>query len=211
MNKICTMLRIGAFCVAGSFATAGGATVISFDSVSNGTTLTNEYVGVGAVFSGEFVVSNNTYGGVLAVPSPPQYIALGLTFSTLRFIVPGNLAQTATTNSVSVTVPSLTQFGGCYGGFQMDAYDSNDSLIGTLPVPGVGSEGSAQKTYTLNAPGIARVDFGSFQQACVVPFDNLTFDLNRPEVGVPALEPRSLALLALLLALGSFAVLRRRN
>ena len=165
--------------LAGGLSTSAGAVTINFDSIPAGPALSNEFVGVGVVFTGIFAVTNSTFGGAVTIPSPPNFIQLGGT-STIDFVDPAHPNAPATTDFISVVNPALS--GGCFNAIRIDAFDVSGVLLNTVTIPAVASS-SQQSTTSLSAVDIASVDMTNLGGDCITAFDDLTFDAVVP-VGI---------------------------
>jgi hypothetical protein len=146
------------------------AVTVDFDTLTAGTSLGNEYVADGVQVIGVVSVSSETYGGVLTVPSPPNWAAVGEGTQTLRFVDP-NL-RNATTSSVAVDTPALSN--GCYDAIELKAFDAQHHLIDTATTPAFTSSG-AKTTTTVSGSGIQVVRMTRIVSGSVAPFDNLVF------------------------------------
>jgi hypothetical protein len=147
---------------------------VNFDSLTSNTLVSDEFLASGAKFVGDFSVTNSTFGGVVVVPSPPNYIAFGSGPPVLFFVDPAKPLRPATTTSVSVVTPQISA-GGCFDGIDLSAYDAAGAFIGDVIVPAVGTQGGSQSTTTLTLDGIHEVRFIRIETGCVAPFDDLVF------------------------------------
>jgi hypothetical protein len=171
MNE--TSLRLASFLAAACACPAAGAVTVDFDGLANSTIVSDEFLGLGAKFVGDFFVSNGTFGGAVVVPSPPNYVAVGFGPPKVLFVDPAKPLRPATTTSVSITTPALS--GGCFDGFDLDAYDVDGTFIGSATAAPVAAPGGPQSTTTLTLAGIREVRFVRIETGCVAPFDNLVF------------------------------------
>jgi hypothetical protein len=148
------------------------AVTLDFDTLASGDTLADQYLADGARFFGVFSVANTTFGGALTVPSPPNWVAVADGTQTLRFVDPANAAYLASTGSVSVDTPALSN--GCFDAIEIKAYDVQHKLIDSASTPAFTSSGS-MTTTTLSGAGIHYVRMTRVVSGCSAPFDNLAF------------------------------------
>jgi len=148
------------------------AVTVDFDALASGDTLADQYLADGAQFFGLFFVANATFGGALTVPSPPNWVAVSDGTQTLRFVDPTNAGRLASTDSVAVDTPALSN--GCFDAIQMKAYDVQHNLIDTATTPAFTSSGS-KTTTTVSGAGIHYVRMTRIVSGCSAPFDNLVF------------------------------------
>jgi hypothetical protein len=151
-------------------ARVAGAVTVDFDTLPPGTNVADQYVADGVQFLGVFTVANDVYGGVLTVPSPPNWVAVGEGTQTIRFVDPA--LRLATTDSVSVDTPALSN--GCFDGLELKAFDPQHNLIDSATTPAFTTSGS-KTTTTVSGAGIHAVRITRILSGCVAPFDNLVF------------------------------------
>ena len=160
------------FVAGGCCSPIAAAVTIDFDTLASGTVLADQYLAEGAQFSGVNSVADATFGGALTVPSPPNWVAVADGTQTLRFVDPTDPTRLASTDSVSVDTPALSN--GCFDAIQINAYDVRHTLIDTGTTPAFTSSGS-QTTTTVTGAGIHYVKMTRIPSGCSAPFDNLVF------------------------------------
>jgi hypothetical protein len=155
-------------------SSAAGAVTVNFDSLSSGTTVSDEFVASGAKFVGNFFVGDSTFGGVLVAPSPPNYVAVGAGPPVLFFVDPAKPLRRATTTSFTVVRPQLFA-PGCLDGIDVAAYDAGGVFLGGGTLQPVDAQGAPQASTTLAFEGIREVRFIRIETGCTAAFDDLTF------------------------------------
>jgi len=148
------------------------AVTVDFDTLADGDPVADQYLADGVQFIGGFSVANGTFGGALTVPSPPNFAAIANGTQTLQFVDPTNPVRLATTDSVAVDTPALSN--GCFDAIQMQAFDVQHNLIDTATTPAFTSSGP-QTTTTVSGAGIHYVKMTRIVSGCLAPFDNLIF------------------------------------
>ncbi|MFN7976615.1 MAG: Calx-beta domain-containing protein [Vicinamibacterales bacterium] len=156
---------------------AVGLVTVNFDTVANGTLLTNELAASGVVFDGGFLVSNSTFNAI-TIPSLPNYVRLGQQVHLLTFVDPANPQVPATTSLVTFTNPALSPVGEL-NGISIEALDMNGAVITTAVVPSVPpGQGRAASSTTITAAGIHQLRMTNVSNGVnqgVAPFDDLVF------------------------------------
>ena len=196
------------------------ATVITFNEFPQGTTVTNQYANVGALFSvsgsvpanivdigSEYLIADNANLTIpTAVLAGPNSLRIngGQPFSDILFVDfvnPLNSSMTATMTSVSFTfVSDVAGIGS------IKAFNASGALIdNAVSILGGSNNDSMQALETLTVMGsaITRVSIDGFADVII---DQLTFTSNT-NVSVP--EPGTLVLFMVGL-LGLEAVRRKR-
>jgi len=163
-------LGIATACV----CSAAGAVTLNFDSLNDTDVVADQFLASGARFVGDFFVESQTFGGVIVVPSTPNYVVVGGGPPVLLFVDPAKPLRPATTTSVSIVTPQLLA-PGCFDGIQLDAYDVAGAFLGTATAQPVGTQGGPQTTTTLTLAGIHEVRFIRIETGCTTPFDDLTY------------------------------------
>jgi hypothetical protein len=154
------------------------AVTVNFDDLPSSTPVRDQYLGDGVKFIDDvhvivgFQTTDATYGGILTVPSPPNWVGISSGTQTLRFFDPTNPARLATTDSVAVDTPALSS--GCFDAIEMKAFDPQHKLIDTATTPAVTSS-SPKTTTTVSGTGIHYLRMTRLVSGCVAPFDNLVF------------------------------------
>jgi hypothetical protein len=185
-------VRAVSLAAAAVFASAAQAALIDFESIALDTSVSNQFAGLGVVFSSpgnptqpevNTFSGNSTTGHVLADFSIVGGIQLDATFA----------AGVTSVSALAYANPSYT--------VTMNAYDAADALIGTVT-----SGGGAYNQGTLSLNGIGtiyRVSWLTGSDVAAVGIDDLAF--------APAVpEPETYAMLALGLIVLPWAVRRRR-
>ena len=166
--------RLALFVLAACGCSDAGAVTLNFDALTSGTTVGDAFLASGAKFTGNFFVGDATFGGVVTVPSPPNYAVVGGGPPVLFFVDPAKPTRPATTTSVSVVTPQLAA-PGCFDGIELDAYDAAGVFIGNVTVQPVSAAGGPQTTTTLTLEGISEVRFVRIETGCTTAFDDLTY------------------------------------
>ena len=146
------------------------AVTVDFDALASGTAIGDQYVADGVRFLGVFSVANETYGGALTVPSPPNWAAVGDGTQTLQFV--DSSLRIATTDSIALETPAVSN--GCFDGIELRAFDAQRNLVDTATTPAFTSSGS-KTTTTVSGAGIHYLRMTRIISGCVAPFDNLVF------------------------------------
>lgn len=200
------------------------AAVIDFDSLpypspASFLFLDSQFAHLGVLFEGG-VGSNDTFGGVVVLPTDPDgtnrgYMRLGAP-QTIRFVDPTNSAVNATTNFVSFDNVGLIASGGQYSGFTASAFDVSGNLLGQVTINPVGPFQSRSTFNTsLSFAGIHRITTTRIPSRDVgmQPIDNLMFGpltiLSPPGQGIP--EPSAWVMMILGFAAAGVGLRRRRN
>jgi hypothetical protein len=181
---------------------------IDFESiVSPGDTLSTQFVAQGVVLNSLGSVGNDTFGGVVIVPSPSNYVGFGDGL-TITFVDPANPAVPAVTDSVSFANLGLLSSAALYDGYTVSARNISGVEIGSATVPPIGpSQARAVFDTSFSVAGIhslvfTRITNPNFPGGGIVAFDTLRFESVTP-VPEPA-APWSLGL-----AMAGLVALRR--
>jgi len=159
-------------CASISCCHVAAAVTVDFDALANGTDVNDQYLAEGVQFIGAFITADTTYGGALTVPSPPNWLGISVGTQTLRFVDPTNPVRLATTDSVAVDTPALSN--GCFDAIEMKVYDVQHNLIDSATTPVFTSSGP-KTTTTVSGTGIHWVKLTRLAGECAAPLDNLVF------------------------------------
>jgi hypothetical protein len=177
--KLCTFASVVAT-AASTIANAGS--LLNFDTLSPGSWVGNAYQSAGVIFDAPgWDVRNENFGGIVLVPSSPNYIRLTeqVLTTTLRFVDPANPAVPATTTFFEFDNPGLVASSGFYGGLNVVAKDLDGNIVATASIPHVGPfQDRATFTTTIQSSEIHSVEFtyvpNPWAQG-LVPIDNIRF------------------------------------
>lgn len=183
-----TILGLAALCLWGAPDVAAAVT-IDFDSVSSGTPITTQFATDGVVFT-NLTARNDTFGGVVIVPSPPNYVSPSVRAdSIIEFVDPTDSSTPATTDLFSFDNAGLVNSGGFYNGIDVSIRDLLGNEIGSATIPPAGpSESRPIFTTSFSLAGIHEVVLSYTQNRTggIAPFDNVTFNAVTPAAPVPA-------------------------
>ncbi len=131
-------------------------TTINFDS---GAPLSSYAASDGIVFSPNFSLETNTFGGAVDVPSNPFYVNLNAPGGTISFVDPTTGVAT-TSNGFGLTVAGLNGPNGYYGGATLTFLGATGSVLGTQTFAPVGpNESRGQIPFFTFASPISTVQF----------------------------------------------------
>jgi hypothetical protein len=152
------------------------AAVLDFDSIPSGTTVSNQFLGQAiGVFGAE--VMENSYGGTVLVPSPPNYLTILGETALFSFQLNG---RPAVTDRVTFDSLGLTDSGGYLSGATVNALDLHGNLIATAIVQPVGPRQSRSvSTTSFSVPGIHAIIFTRIENPAgpaLLAIDNLSFN-----------------------------------
>ncbi len=188
-----------------ALSTAGFAATINFDSLADGTALTNQFAASGVIFNAGFTTQSNVFGGTFLVPSPPEYATVS---GNPSFIFSLGGVNTVT-DFVSFDNPGLTSSGSFLTGAMVQALDLSGNVLGSMTVPPVGpNQARPISTTRFNVAGIHAISFTRIANpagGALLAIDNVTFDAPVLPAAVP--EPASVWMLAV--GIAGVAVKRR--
>jgi hypothetical protein len=178
--KLGTFSSVVATIAASTIADTG--VLLNFDTLSPGSWVGTAYQSVGVIFDAPgWDVRNENFGGIVLVPSSPNYIRLTeeVTTTTLRFVDPANQTVAATTTYFQFDNPGLVSSSGFYGGLNAVAKDLDRNVVATASIPYVGPfQGRTTFTTTMQSSEIHSVEFTYVRNPWaqgLVPIDNIRF------------------------------------
>jgi hypothetical protein len=202
-------------------AAQAGAVTIDFEGLAEGATLSNQYAGLGVVFSANPFTganSNSTPQG-WATNTGMTVTATDLLALGTPLLVSGKMLHSATNwlaedgdpsmlATFSTPINSISMdFAGIFlpGDVTMVIYNGA-TIIGTVVAPACTP--TCQTTLSFAAPSITKVAFTPGSYGDFVAVDNVKFTLATP---VPETSTYAMMVLGLGLVLGSSAFKRRRG
>lgn len=158
------------------------AVLLDFDTLSPGSWVGDAYQSAGVIFDAPgWDVRNENFGGIVLVPSSPNYIRLTeqVLTTTLRFVDPANPGVPATTTYFQFDNPGLVSSSGFYGGLNVVAKDLEGNIVATASIPHVGPfQSRSTFTTTIQSSEICSVAFTYVRNPWaqgLVPIDNIRF------------------------------------
>jgi hypothetical protein len=161
---------------------ADAAVLLDFDTLSPGSWVGTAYQSAGVIFDAPgWDVRNENFGGIVLVPSSPNYIRLTeeVLTTTLRFVDPANPAVAATTTYFEFDNLGLVSSSGFYGGLNAVAKDLDGNIVATASIPHMGPfQDPRTFTTTVQSSEIHSVEFTYVRSPWaqgLVPIDNFRF------------------------------------
>jgi hypothetical protein len=193
---------------------AKGNVFLNFDSMPLGA-VGNQYASQGVMFSNGFTATNSTGGGIVLMPSAPNYITLDHTVGTgkVTFVSPTDSSVEATTSFVTLSTVGLANSGGFFNGMQISALNLQGVQVASATIAPVGpTVAQAATTITLAGVGINSLVFtiipNPVSSTALAPTDNWTVGpLTAGQSQTASPEPASFGVLAA----GVGMLLRRRR
>jgi hypothetical protein len=171
---------LAAAVVAGTVAVPAAAqmTTINFDS---GAPLSSYATSDGIVFSHQFVLTDDTFGGAVIVPSDPFYVSLNSSPGVITFRDPTTGAAT-TSDGFGFTIAGLNLGGGFFSGATLNFLDAAGVSLGTQTFAAIGpNEFRSPFTYLDGFQNISSIVFTRNENTAgsgLFPFDDVRFDLD---------------------------------
>ncbi|MFI4883322.1 MAG: GC-type dockerin domain-anchored protein [Phycisphaerales bacterium JB064] len=184
-HRGCTVVSKNQLIVAAASLAASGAvsaqtTVIDFEGLPTDVALTDEFTGAGVVFAGGCFPDDQTFGGVLIVPSGDFWLHPGRLDCSATFVEPGSAAVAGTVEFVELSNAGLVSSAGYFAGASIEASNLAGDVIATVDVPQVGpSVGRPVSVVRIEVPGIHRIVIHNIEHDVfgggALPFDLFTY------------------------------------